>query len=142
MGTALSDIHARVVCGAGRFGRGLARLLRSGLRWLDVPQRVLCGLGVTVPRCLRDGAPRCLVGCCRPASDVAGRRRLRSSGRRRLVVPRRRRGTLGRRALSVAGPVAWGALPGGLRGPSLGADSFRRKLETHLFRNALGHLAH
>ena len=133
---------ARVVGGAGRFDRGLAHLLHSGLRWLDVPQRVIRGLGVTVRRCLRGRAPRCLVVCCHPASDVAGRRRLRSSGRRHLVVPPHRRGALGRRAFSVAGPVAWSALPGGLRDPSLSADGFRRKLETHLFRNALGHLAH
>jgi len=54
----------------------------------------------------------------------------------------RRRGALGSRAFSVAGPMAWSALPGDVRDPSLGADGFRRTLETHLFQNALGHLAH
>ena len=34
------------------------------------------------------------------------------------------------------------ALPDDLRDPSLSADNFRKKLKTHLFRNALGHLAH
>ena len=43
---------------------------------------------------------------------------------------------------SVAGLMAWNALPDDLRDPSLSADSFRKKLKTHLFRNALGHLAH
>ena len=33
-------------------------------------------------------------------------------------------------------------LPDDLRDPSLSADNFRKKLKTHLFRNALGHLAH
>jgi len=57
-----------------------------------------------------------------------------------LVVPRHRRSTLGRRAFSVAGPMAWNALPDDLRDPSFSADNFRKKLKTHLFRNALGHL--
>jgi len=34
------------------------------------------------------------------------------------------------------------ALPDDLRDPSLSADNFRKKLKTHLLRNALGHLAH
>jgi len=59
-----------------------------------------------------------------------------------FVVPRHRGSTLGRRAFSVAGPMAWNALPDDLRDPSLSADNFRKKLKTHLFRNALGHLAH
>ena len=75
--------------------------------------------------------------------DVASRQRLRSSSRHHLVVPRYRRSTLGSRpAFSVAGPMAWNALPDDLRDPSLSADNFRKTLKTHLFRNALGHLAH
>ena len=77
-----------------------------------------------------------------PTSDVASRQRLRSSSRHHLVVPRHRRSTLGRRAFFVAGPMAWNALPDDLRDPSLSADNFRKKLKTHLFRNALGHLVH
>jgi len=75
-------------------------------------------------------------------SDVASRQRLRSSSRHHLVVPRHRRSTLDRRAFSVAGPMAWNALPDDLRDPSLSADNFRKKLKTHLFRNALGYLTH
>ena len=57
--------------------------------------------------CLRGTAPQYLVNCCHPTSDVASRqRRLRSSSRHHLVVPRHRRSTLGRRAFSVAGPMA------------------------------------
>jgi len=52
------------------------------------------------------------------------------------------RSTLGRRAFFVAGPMAWNALPDDLRDPSLSAHNFRKTLTTHLFRNALGHLAH
>ena len=71
---------------------------------LDVPQRILHKLGVTVHRCLQGKAPQYLVNCCHPTSDVASRQRLRSSSRHHLVVPRHRR-TLGRRAFSVA--VRW-----------------------------------
>jgi len=133
----LLNAAACVVSDTGKFDRGLTHL-----HWLDVPQRILHKLGVTVHRCLQGGAPQCLVGCCRPMSDVAGCRRLRFSSRHHLVVPRHRRGALGRRAFSVASPMAWNALPDDLRDPSLSADGFRRKLKTHLFRNALRHLAH
>jgi len=37
--------------------------------------------------------------------------------------------------------MAWNALPGDLRDLSLSADNFRKKLKTHLFRNALGTLS-
>jgi len=57
-----------------------------------------------------------------PTSDVASRQRLRSSSRHHLVVPRHRRSTFGRRAFSVAGPMAWNALPDDLRDPSLSAE--------------------
>jgi len=99
-------------------------------------------LGVTVHRCLQGKAPKYLVNCCHPTSDVASRQRLRSSSRHHLVVPRHRCSTLGRRAFSVASPMAWNALPDDLRDSSLSADNFRKTLKTHLFRNALGHLAH
>jgi len=45
-------------------------------------------------------------------------------------------------AFSDASPMVWNALPDDLRDPSLNADNFRKTLKTHLFRNALGHLAH
>ena len=121
---------------------GLTHLLHSELHWLDVPQRILHELGVIVHRCLQGRAPRYLMNCCHPTSDVASRQRLRSSSRHHLVVPRHPRSTLGRRTFSVAGPMAWNALPDDLRDPSLSADYFRKRLKTHLFRNALGHSAH
>ena len=133
---------ARVVSNTGKFDRGLTHLLHSGLHWLDVPQRILHKLGVTVHRCLQVNAPQYLVNCCHPTLDVASCQRLRSSSRHHLVVPRHRRSMLGRRAFSVAGPMAWNVLPDDLWDPSLSADNFRKTLKTHLFRNALGHLAH
>jgi len=44
--------------------------------------------------------------------------------------------------LLVVGPMVWNVLPDDLRDPSLSAENFRKTLKTHLFRNALGHLAH
>jgi len=102
----LLNATARVVSNTGKFDRGLTHLLHSELHWLDVPQRIVHKLGVTVHRCLQDKAPQYLVNCCHPTSDVASRQRLRSSGRHHLVIPRHRRSTLGRRAFSVAGPMA------------------------------------
>ena len=93
--------------------RGLTHLLHSKLHWLDVPQQILHKLGVTVHRCLQGKAPQYHVNCCHPTSDVASRQRLRSTICHHLVIPRHRRSTLGRRAFSVAGPMAWNALPPG-----------------------------
>ena len=78
------------------------------------------------PICINEGSKRVI-----PRND------LHLGGQTR--VPRHRRSTLGRRAFSVAGPMAWNALPDDLRDPSLSADNFTKTLKTHLFRNALGH---
>jgi len=131
-----------VVSNTGMFDRGLTHLLHSELHWLDVSQRILHKLGVTVHQCLQGKAPQYLVNCCR-TSEIASRQRLRSSScHLHHLVPRHRRSTLGRQAFSVAGPMAWNALHDDLRDPLLSVDNFRKTLKTHLFRNALGHLAH
>ena len=75
----LLNAAARIVSDTGKFDRGLTHLLHSGLHWLDVPQRILHKLGVTVHRCLQGKAPQYPVNCCHPTSDVASRQRLRSS---------------------------------------------------------------
>ena len=61
---------------------------------------------------------------------------------RSLHTPTVSHSTLGHRAFSVAVPTAWNTLPDDLRDPSLSADIFRKRLKTHLFRNALGHVVH
>ena len=103
----LLNAAARVVSNTGQFDRGLTHLLHSELHWLDVPQWILHKLRVTVHRCLQGRAPQYLMNCCHPTSDVASRQRLRSSSHHHLVVPRHRRSTLGRRAFSIPGPMAW-----------------------------------
>jgi len=54
----LLNAAARVVSNTGKFDRGLTHLLHSELHWLDVPQKILHNLGVTVHQCLtRQGSP-------------------------------------------------------------------------------------
>jgi len=69
---------------------------------LDIQKRVHYKLGVTVHRCLRNKAPKYLVDCCTPVSDIASRRHLSSASRPHLTVPRHRLSTFGRRAFFVS----------------------------------------
>jgi len=102
---------ARVVTGTRKFNRGLGRILHDQLHWLDVPDRVLFKLVVTVHRCLKGRAPPYLSEHCIPVSSADTRRHLRSASRHLLAVPRFRLNTYGRRAFSVADTMAWNSLP-------------------------------
>ena len=133
----LLNAIARVVSNTGKFHQGLTHLLHSELHWLNVLQQILHKLGVTVHRC-----PQYLVNCCHLTLDVASCQRLRFSSRHHLVVPRHRRSMLGRQAFSIAGPMAWNVLHDDVRDQALSADDFRKTPKTHLFWNALVHLAH
>ena len=85
-----------------------------------------------VHQCLNGLAPPCLSEHCIPVSSAADtRRHLRSANRH--AVPRFRLDTYGRRAFSVAGPMAWNSLPDFIRDPTSSTDSFRRLLKTYLF---------
>jgi len=92
------------------FDRGLGQILHDQLHWLDVPDRVLFKLAVTVHQCLNGRVPPYLSEHCIPVSRADTRRHLRSANRHLLAVPRFRFNTYGRRAFSVAGPMAW--IPG------------------------------
>ena len=102
------------------------------LHWLDVPDRVLFKLAVTVHQCLNGRAPPYLSEHCIPVSSADTHRHLRSANRHLLAVPRFRLNTYGRRAfsLSVAGPMAWNSLPDFIRDPTSSTDYFRRLLKT------------
>ena len=75
---------ARIV--SGRHNRGLSQLLHTDLHWLDVADRVLYKLAITVHRCPHNKSPKYLTDCCVAVSDIAGRQRLRSAHRRQLDV--------------------------------------------------------
>ena len=63
------------------------------LHWLDVPDRVLFKLAVTVHQCLNGRAPPYLSKHCIPVSSADTRRHLRSANRYLLAVPRFRLNT-------------------------------------------------
>ena len=71
----------------------------------------------------------CLSEHCIPVSSADTRRHLRSANRHLLAVPRYRLNTYGRRAFSVAGPMAWNSLPDFIRDPTSSTDCFRRLLK-------------
>jgi len=124
---------ARVISGTRKFIRGLGQILHDQLHWLDVPDRVLFKLAVTVHQCLNGGAPPYLSEHCIPVCSADTRRHLRSANRHLLVVPRFRLNTYGCRAFSVAGPMAWNSLPDFIWDPMISTDCFRRLLKTYLF---------
>ena len=75
---------------------------------------------------LNGRAPPYLSEHCIPVSSADTRRHLRSTNRHLLAVPRFRLNTYGRRAFSVAGPMAWNSLPDFIRDPTSTTDCFRR----------------
>ena len=124
---------ARVITGTRKFDRGLGQILHDELHWLHVPDRVHFKLAVTVHQCLNGRAPPYLSEHCIPVSSADTRRHLRSANRHLFALPRFRLNTNGRRAFSVAGPMAWNLLPDFIRDPTSSTDCFRRPHKTYLF---------
>jgi len=124
---------APVITGTQKFDRGLRQILHDQLQWLDIPNRVLFKLAVTVHQCLNGSAPPYLSEYCILVSSADTQRHLRSANRHLLAVPRFRLNTYGRQAFSVAGPMAWNSLPDFIRDPTSSTDCFRRLLNTYLF---------
>jgi len=126
-------LYALVVSNTCKFDRGLSQLLHDELHWLDVPDRVLFKLIVTVLRCLNGHAPNYLSNHVIPVSAIVSRQRLRSAQQNTLAVTRYRLTTYGRRAFSIAGPKALNSLPVAFRDPTIRDACFRRHLKTVLF---------
>jgi len=117
-----------VITGTRKFDRGVGQILHDQLHWLDVPDRVVFKLAVTVHRCLNGRAPPDLSEHCIPVSSADTRRHLRSANRHLLAVSRFRLNTYGRRAFSVAGLMAWNSFPDFIWDPTSSTDCFRRLL--------------
>ena len=104
-------------------------------RWhtdTDVPS-----VNIGIHECLNGRAPPYLSEYCIPVSSADTRRHLRSANRHLLAVPRFRLNTYGRRAFSVAGPIAWNSFPDFIRDPTSSTDCFRRLLKNvHKVLNA------
>jgi len=130
---------ARVVSGTKKYDHGLTHLLHSELHWLDVADRVIYKLGVTVYnyKCLHGQAPDYLSELCTPIAQVAERQHLRSASRHLLVVPRFQLdtyGDYGRHTFAVAGPTTWNLFENNLREPDMQIDCFRRTLKTFFYQ--------
>jgi len=123
---------ASVITGTWTFNRGLGQILHDQLHRLDVPDRVLFKLAVTVHQCLNGHAPPYLSEHCIPVSSADMRRHLHSANRH-LLVPHFRLNTYGLQAFSVAGAMAWKSLPDFIRDPTCSTDCFRPLLKTYLF---------
>jgi len=95
---------ARVVTGTLKFDGGLGQILHDQLHWLDVPDRVLFKLAVTVHQCLNGCAPPYLLEHCIPVSSADTRRHLRSANHHLLAVPRFQLNTYGRSQLLAQWP--------------------------------------
>jgi len=128
----LQRATARVVSNTRKFDRGLSQLLHDELHWLDVPDRVVFKLIVTVHRCLNSRAPNYLLNHVIPVSAIVSRQRLRSAQQNTLVVPCYRLTAYGHRAFSVVGPTASNSLPVAFRDPTISDACFRRHLKTVL----------
>ena len=122
-----------LIVGTQKFDRGLGQILHDQLHWLDVPDRVLFELAVTVHQCLNGRTPLYLSEHCIPVSSADMQRHLRSVNRHLLAVPRFWLNTYGRRAFSVAGSMAWNSLPDFMLDSMSSTDCFRRLLKKYLF---------
>jgi len=101
---------ACVITGTRKFDHSLGQILHDQLHRLDVPNRVLFELGVTVHQCLNGRAPPYLPEHCIPVSSADTRRHLRSANRYLLAIPHFWLNTWLSGVLS-AGPMAWNSLP-------------------------------
>jgi len=79
---------ARVITGTRKFDRGLREILHDQLHWLDVLERVLFKLAVTIHQCLNGRVSPYLSEHCIPVSNADTRRHLRSANRHLLAALR------------------------------------------------------
>ena len=105
---------ARLIARLPKFSP-VSAYIRDVLHWLPISQRISYRTAAVVSRCVLGCAPSYLRDLCRPVSDVAARRVLRSTTRGELLVPRARLAIKQRRAFSVVGPSIWNDLPLKLR---------------------------
>ena len=122
-----------LVTGNRKSDRSVGQILHDQLHWLDVPDRVLFKLAVTVHQCLNGHAPPYLSEHCIPVSSADTRRHLRSANRHLVAVPRFWLNIYRCQAFSVAGPIAWNSHPDFIRDPTSSTDCFSHLLKVYLF---------
>ena len=104
------------------------------LHWLPFPHRVTYKLCLIMYKAKHQLCPSYITDLLQPLTSLENRARLRSSSSSDYYVPRVRT-EFGRRAFSVAGPVAWNKLPEQIRA-SANIAMFKSSLKTHLFNIA------
>ena len=126
----VQNAAARLLTGTCKFDH-ITPVLRD-LHWLPVRQRIVFKVALMVFKCLHGLAPSYLADFCRPVSNMAGRRHLRSADSGMLCVSRART-VFGGRSFAVNGPATWNSLPEYLRSSGLSTELFIRQLKTFLF---------
>jgi len=104
------------------------------LHWLPIAQRIDYKLCLLVHKSLVGNAPIYLTNLLTAVADVPSRSALRDASNGDFVVPRTCL-KLGKRAFSVAAPLAWNRLPSALK-TMRSTPAFKRNLKTFLFRTA------
>ena len=123
---------ARVVCRIRKYDH-ITPTLQS-LHWLPVKSRIQFKTLLLTYQSLHGRSPSYL-------SDLLVQhvptRSLRSSNQNLLKVPKSNSKQFGDRCFSVVAPKAWNALPDDIKSSST-VDMFKKKLKTHLFKQAYG----
>ena len=103
------------------------------LHWLPIKQRIDYKIAVTVFHCLyTENYPSYLKELITPYKP---QRTLRSSSKCLLVMPKTSLRRAGERSFTYAAPAVWNPLPEDIKiSPSI--DTFKKKLKTHLFKDA------
>jgi len=104
------------------------------LHWLRLPELVNFKLALMAYRVLNGMAPSYLNQLVL-ASDLLGRRRLRSAFTLQLVVSLYRLSTVGRCSFPVAASIFWNSLPDDVHSAT-SLSTFRRQLKTFLFQES------
>jgi len=102
------------------------------LHWLPVRRRIFFKTAVLVRKCIHGVAPPYVQEVCVRVEKVQGRSRLRSASTGCVDLPRVQT-SVGQRNFAFHGPTVWNSLPSALRDSSLSLNTFKRRLETHLF---------
>ena len=115
----------------------ISEVVHDQLNWLPITERIEYKLCILVYKCLHQLAPQCLVEMCKVASELPGRRNLRSASRGALIELRTKTSTYGSRSFALGGPRTWNRLPSNLCDHSLSLGQFSSVLKTELFRTVV-----
>ena len=103
------------------------------LHWLPAEHRIVFKILLLVFKSLNNLVPSYISDLLTPYIPS---RSLRSSSQSLLVVPRSFQKSYGDRALAVAAPRLWNALPIHMRQPGFSLATFKNCLKTYLFKKA------